>query len=63
VPEPAPIVAYVESEQSLFEPAIPPGVVWSDVLGEVERITTAVIARDGAFVVHSEVGVLLLRAA
>jgi hypothetical protein len=62
VTESAPIVAYVESEESLFEPALPSGTGWTDVLHEVEAQVGAVIVRDGAFVVHSDVGVLVCRA-
>jgi SAM-dependent methyltransferase len=62
VPEPAPVVAYVESEESLYGPALPNGTSWVDVLHEVEARVAAVIARDGAFVVHSDVGVLICRA-
>ena len=61
-PEPAPIVAYVESEESLYGPALPTGTTWADVLGEVEARVAAIIERDGAFVVHSDVGVLICRA-
>jgi SAM-dependent methyltransferase len=62
VPEPAPIVAYVESEESLYGPALPNGTTWDDVLREVEARVAVVVARDGAFVVHSDVGVLVCRA-
>jgi SAM-dependent methyltransferase len=62
VPEPAPIVAYVESEESLYGPALPDGTTWADALREVEARVAAIIERDGAFVVHSDVGVLLCRA-
>ncbi len=63
VPEPAPVVAYVESEESLYAPALPHGTTWADVLREVDARVAAIIERDGAFVVHSDVGVLLCRAA
>jgi SAM-dependent methyltransferase len=62
LPDPAPLVAYVESEESLFDPALPDGVAWTDVLLEVEAQARTIIERDGAFVVHSDVGVLLCRA-
>jgi SAM-dependent methyltransferase len=62
VPKPAPVVAYVESEESLYGPALPSGTSWADVLHAVETRVAAVIARDGAFVVHSDVGVLICRA-
>ena len=63
VPEPGPVVAYVESEESLYGPALPSGITWADMLREVEARVTAIIERDGAFVVHSDVGVLLCRPA
>ena len=62
VPDPAPIVAYVDSEESLFAPALPNGATWTDVLHEVETRVAAIVERSGAFVVHSDVGVLLCRA-
>jgi ubiquinone/menaquinone biosynthesis C-methylase UbiE len=62
VTEPAPIVAYVESEESLFAPALQHGTTWADVLCEVEARVTTIVARDGAFIVHSDVGVMLCRA-
>jgi SAM-dependent methyltransferase len=63
VTDPAPIVAYVESEESLYETALPSGVSWVDVLREVDARVTAIIERDGAFTVHTDAGVLLCRAA
>jgi hypothetical protein len=63
VPDPAPLVAYVASEESLFEPAIPAGTSWAAMLEAFERRATDAIARDGAFVIHSDVGVLLCRSA
>jgi SAM-dependent methyltransferase len=62
VTEAAPIVAYVESEESLYEQAVPSGTTWADVLHEVETRVAAIVERDGAFVIHSDVGVLLCRA-
>jgi SAM-dependent methyltransferase len=62
VAEPAPLVAYVESERSLFEPALPAREIWDAVVETVDWLATEAIARDGAFVVHSDVGVLLCRA-
>jgi SAM-dependent methyltransferase len=61
VPEPAPIVAYVESEESLYGPALPTGTTWAGVLRAVETRVVAIIEREGAFVVHSDVGVLICR--
>jgi SAM-dependent methyltransferase len=59
VTDPAPVVAYVDSEASLYRPAL--GTTWSDVLAEVEARVNAAIARDDAFTVHSDVGVLFAR--
>jgi SAM-dependent methyltransferase len=61
VTDPAPIVAYVESEASLYEPALPPGAAWEHVLAAVEALVTTAIECDGAFTVHSDVGVLVCR--
>jgi SAM-dependent methyltransferase len=62
VPDTAPLVAYVDSEKSLFSGPIPDATAWRHVLAEVEMRVAAVIARDGAFTVHSDVGVILCRA-
>jgi SAM-dependent methyltransferase len=63
VTDPAPIVDYVESEESLLAPVMPTGTTWTDVLREVETRVGAVIDRSGGFIVHSDVGMLLCRAA
>ena len=62
VPDPAPLVAYIDSEESLFDPALPSGTSWADVLSQVEQRARDLIERDGAFITHSDVGVLLCRA-
>jgi SAM-dependent methyltransferase len=62
VPDPAPIVAYVASTESLYGPVLPSGTSWDDVLGEVETRVAAIVEHDGAFLVHSESGVLLCEA-
>jgi SAM-dependent methyltransferase len=59
VNDPAPIVAYVESEGSLYAPSLPAGARWDDVVIEVGQRVRAVIDRDGTFVAHSDAGVLL----
>jgi ubiquinone/menaquinone biosynthesis C-methylase UbiE len=61
VTDAAPIVAYVESEESLYELTLPPGIAWEQVLAAVEARVAAAIERDGAFTVHSDVGVLVCR--
>jgi SAM-dependent methyltransferase len=63
VPDAAPLVAYVDSERSLFEPAIPPETTWDALLRAFEAHATDAIARGGPFVIHSDVGVLLCRPA
>ena len=61
VTDPAPVVAYVESEESLFDPALPSGTSWADVLREVDARVREIIERDGAFTIHSDSGVVLCR--
>jgi len=63
VPDPAPVVAYVASTESLYDPSVPDGILWADVLAEVEAMVAAAIERDGAFTVHTDGGMLLCRAA
>jgi SAM-dependent methyltransferase len=62
LPDPAPLVAYVESTESLYDPVLPDGVGWTDVLRAVDAEARAIIDRDGSFVVHSDVGIVLGRA-
>jgi hypothetical protein len=61
VTDAGPIVSYVESEESLYELTLPPGIAWVHVLAAVEARVAAAIERDGAFTVHSDVGVLVCR--
>jgi SAM-dependent methyltransferase len=62
VTDPAPIVDYVASTESLYGPAMEHGS-WSTVLREVAARVGAVIECRGAFTVHSDVGVVLCRPA
>jgi SAM-dependent methyltransferase len=63
VPDAAPLVAYVDSIRSLFEPSAPPGFAWHELMAAFAQRAAGTIARDGAFVIHTDVGVLLCRAA
>jgi hypothetical protein len=63
VPDAGPIVAYVDSERSLFEWSVPAGITWEQLMVAFETHAQAAIARTGAFVIHSDVGVLLCRSA
>jgi len=49
VPEPAPVVAYVDSTRSLWEPRLPAGVTWPALMAAVERRVDRAIAADGTW--------------
>jgi Methylase involved in ubiquinone/menaquinone biosynthesis len=63
VTDPQPVVAYIESEESLFDPVLPAGTRWADVLREAGARVRAIIERDGAFTIHTDAGVALYRSA
>jgi SAM-dependent methyltransferase len=63
VPHPGPLIAYVDSERSLFEWSIPAGATWEQLMAAFTDRVTDAIARNGAFTIHSDVGVLLCRSA
>jgi SAM-dependent methyltransferase len=47
VPEAEPVIAYVDSMRSLYEPSLPAGVEWDALMAEVRARVEADIARDG----------------
>ena len=49
VPEPEPVVAYVDSLRAFIEPAMPAGATWDDVLAAARRRAADVVTADGTF--------------
>jgi SAM-dependent methyltransferase len=59
IPDPAPVVAYVNSTRSMIEQLLPEGIGWQALLAEVERRVAAIIAEHGAFHVRTYTGVFI----
>lgn len=48
-PEPGPLLAYMDSMRGLYEPGLPDGVPWDDLLRVWHELVAAHIQRHGAF--------------
>jgi SAM-dependent methyltransferase len=59
IPDPAPVLAYLDSTRATREPSLPPGVTWPAVRAEAARIVAEKIARDQVFRVSSHAGIFL----
>jgi hypothetical protein len=55
-PEPAPLLAYIDSTRSFYEPGLPGGVSWDDLLYVWHKLIADQIARHGAFHIRKTVG-------
>ena len=56
VPDPEPLVDFVDSLRAFTEPVLPGGVDWPSFMGAAERRIRAEIAQSGAFRFRSRVG-------
>lgn len=61
VPTVEPVLAYVDSARDVFEPGLPPGMTWEQVLDTVEADVAAEIAEHGAFRCPVHSGTLVCR--
>ena len=61
VPTVDPVLAYVDSARDVFEPGLPPGMTWDQVLATVESDVAAEIAEHGAFRCPVHSGTLVCR--
>lgn len=61
VPEPGPVVAYVDSMRPLVEPELPEAVTWTSVLQATESLTAEEIHGTGAFRMTGHVGMAVCR--
>jgi SAM-dependent methyltransferase len=61
VPDAAPVVAYLDSTRAGREDLLPAGVSWPAVMSAARELAGQVIARDGAFPVHSHSGLIVCR--
>jgi ubiquinone/menaquinone biosynthesis C-methylase UbiE len=55
-PEPAPLLAYIDSHRSLFEPGLPVDVSWEDLMRVWHKLIADHIARHGTFRIGKIVG-------
>jgi SAM-dependent methyltransferase len=60
VPEPGPVVAFLDS-QSLPADVIPPGIEWNDVVAEMHRRAAEQIDAEGTLRVSTRMGVFVCR--
>ncbi len=61
VPTVDPVLAYVDSARDVFEPGLPPGMTWEQVLATVESDVAAEITEHGAFRCPVHSGTLVCR--
>ena len=61
VPELAPVMAYLDSMRAFDEAALPPGTTWESYLTAARRHVAALLARDGAFRLSTDMTVLTCR--
>lgn len=61
VPEARPVVAYIDSIRSVYEPSLPAGVTWEWVLERARRRVEERIAADGVWTGETEVGIIVCR--
>ncbi len=59
LPSAPPLVRYLDSARDLFEPALPSGVIWDEVVAYVEHRLSEEIAKQGEFRVHTESAVFV----
>lgn len=61
IPEPGPVVAYLDSQRAGRADRLPAGVSWEAMLAAARAITDEIIARDGAFTADSHSGFIVCR--
>jgi SAM-dependent methyltransferase len=61
VPDPAPVVAFVNSFRGFHEPTLPDGLTWDDFMAAATRRISATVAAEGAFRFTSQVGMFVCR--
>lgn len=59
IPEPAPLLGYLNSMRATHEPDLPADLEWETVIAEAERLAHETIARSGIFRVHTHAGVFI----
>jgi SAM-dependent methyltransferase len=59
IPHPAPVLAYVESTRTVTEKLLPEGIIWNEVMSELQRLVTATIKEQGSFRATSATGLFI----
>ena len=59
IPHAAPVLTYVASTRSVTEKLLPEGIIWDDVMSELQRLVTAAIKEQGSFQVTSATGLFI----
>jgi len=61
IPEPGPVIAYLDSTRAGREGRLPAGVSWAAMLAAAKDLVTRVVDRDGEFAVTGRSGMLICR--
>ncbi len=61
IPEPGPVIAYLDSTRAGREDRLPPGVTWEAMLAAAEDLVTRIVGRDGEFAVTARSGLFICR--
>lgn len=61
IPEPEPILRYIESTRPIRSPSLPPDLRWETIMAEIKRNIIAHIIAEGTFRVHTHVGIFICR--
>jgi SAM-dependent methyltransferase len=61
IPEPGPVIAYLDSTRASREGRLPAGVSWDAMLAAARDLVTSVVDREGHFAVTGRSGILICR--
>ena len=61
IPEPGPVIAYLDSTRASREDRLPGGVSWDAMLATARDLVTRIVAREGHFAVTARSGILICR--
>jgi ubiquinone/menaquinone biosynthesis C-methylase UbiE len=61
IPEPGPVIGYLDSTRASREGRLPAGVTWAAMLAAAEDLVTRVVDREGEFAVTGRSGIFICR--
>jgi len=61
IPEPGPVIAYLDSTRATRADRLPAGVTWDAMLAAASDLVTSVVDREGDFAVTARSGILICR--